>query len=512
MEDYEPKSRKGAGDGVRHQGGGAQDQKGDAPKRTSTSRSRSGRRDSGGTTTNASGGPGSSSSSSCHAAANEVDSDAGTSTPRQTSPTPAANTGAPKSEAKADPTSTSTLERVPTKRAHMGYAAFIVEVKGSPSDDVFRDPKSGDDRAESHFVTRSTDAKVVKRLGQQVSYATELCKRQHRHFCFSISICSHYARFIRWDRAGAIVSERFSVRDQPDLLCDFLWRFACASHAERGYDLTVEPATIQQAADFRLAIEAHVKSQGGPTVPPESEDAVKEHFEEKSVTAVHLLNSTHFDEPAGHCLLVSRPIVVPLSVAGRCTRTYWAVASRTKQVWLLKDTWRYDAPEEDSLKREGDVLRSLCEVTKNVPPVKHDEDVLRSFVVMDNSDLLGETDQLMIQHTHGTRVDHPLQTGDCADMNTPGDVQTTLTQDFLEHSWVCRAKRTLDQLKHFIIKRTHYRLVLGVAGYPLLRFKDSYELLRATYDAFGGTINSWYLVLALNVSLIMLLSSFESGV
>ncbi len=73
----------------------------------------------------------------------------------------------------------------------------------------------------------------------------------------------------------------------------------------------------------------------------------------------------------------------------------------------------------------------------------------------------------------------------------PGDVQTTLTQNFLEHWWVCRAGRTLDQLKRFIIKRTHYRLVLGVAGYPLLRFKDSNELLHATYDAFGGMIKLW---------------------
>ena len=61
-----------------------------------------------------------------------------------------------------------------------------------------------------------------------------------------------------------------------------------------------------------------------------------------------------------------------------------------------------------------------------------------------------------------------------------------LTQDFVQCQWVCRAERTPDKLKSFIIKRTHYRLVLRAAGYPLLRFKDSEELLRATYGAFGG--------------------------
>nr|VWO95586.1 Uncharacterized protein [Ganoderma boninense] len=350
-------------------------------------------------------------------------------TSRQTNPAPTANTSTPKSKRKLDSTCElqgppGSSELVPMKRAHMGYAALVIEVKGSSSDDSFRDPKSGDDRAKFHFVTQSTDIEALKRLGQQVSYATELCKRQHRHFCFTISICSHYARFIRWDRAGAIVSERFSVLDQPELLCDFLWRFAWASLAERGYDLTVEPATDQQAMVFKLAIEAHVKRQ--------------------SMSGSE--GSRHYaaEQPAGHYLLVSRPIAVPLSVAGRCTRAYWAVDSRTERVWLLKDTWRYDVPGED--------------------PIEHDEDILNSVV---RDDQLPESDILMIEYNHE-------------------DVQTTLTQNFLGHSWVCRAKRTLDEMKKFIIKRTHYRLVLNVAGYPLLRFHNSNELLYATYDAFGA--------------------------
>ncbi|PIL22327.1 hypothetical protein GSI_15015 [Ganoderma sinense ZZ0214-1] len=374
-------------------------------------------------------------------------------------------------DAAASPSESSSLgpQPVPMKRTHMGYAALVIEVKQSPLHDVFCDPRAKDNRAEFHFVTESTDVKVVKRLGQQVAYAGEICKRQHRHFCFTISICSHYARFIRWDRAGAIVSERFSVRAQPELLCDFLWRFACASPAQRGYDLTVEPATGDQAKAFESAIEAHIRSQGGPTRQPsyDLQDAVQEHYEKESVTVIHLPSSPSSPldhELVGHYLLVSRPIVIPLSVAGRGTRVYWAVDSRTNHVCLLKDTWRYDAPgEPDASEREGDILDDLGAVTTNVPPVMYHEDVLRSIVITDNP-WPEETDPLTVQHT-------------------VGDIQTTLTQDFLEQSWVCRANLTLDRQRRFIIKRTHYRLVLGVAGYPLLRFKDSNELLHATYDA-----------------------------
>ena len=299
------------------------------------------------------------------------------------------------------------------KHAHMGYATLVIEVKQSLLHDVFCDPTLTDNRAEFHFITESKQPKVLKRLGQQVSYASEMCKRQHRHFCFTISLCSHYARFIRWDRAGAIVSERFSVRTQPELLCDFLWRFAWASHAQRGYDLTVEPATAEQATIFKRAIEAHVTQQGGPTVEPKYRGAVKEHYEEASVTVIYLPGfqsstasplDSDSEEVVG-CLLVSRPIVIPLSVAGRGTRAYWAVDPRTEDVWLLKDTWRYRAPgEPEPSEREGDILRTVGEVTGNVPAVIHHRDVLRPIVVVDDDLSLDseEVDSLVIQHNGTT--------------------------------------------------------------------------------------------------------------
>ncbi|TBU45832.1 hypothetical protein BD309DRAFT_682107 [Dichomitus squalens] len=349
---------------------------------------------------------------------------------------------------------------VPVKRTDMGYAALVVEVKATSHEDVFCDPSSPDsDRNKWSFISQSNSKEARRRLGQIVAYASETCKRQHRHCCFSISMTGQFIRLIRWDRAGAIVSERFNVREKPELLCEFLWRFASASHTTRGYDLTVEPATPEQVTEFRSAVEKHIAQQGVISRNFYARDALKEHFDEQSVTAIHLPDSPYFEQD-GHYLLVSRPMSVPLSVTGRGTRTYWAVDSRTKQVQLLKDTWRYDVGQYRQ-ETEGQILRALSAITKHVPPVMHEEDVLKSVVVADD---LQDGQLLEIQYTSG-------------------DVQTTLTQDYLECPWVCRGGRTLGRMKQLVIRRIHHRLVLGAAGYPLQRFRHSEELLHGAYDA-----------------------------
>ncbi len=43
-----------------------------------------------------------------------------------------------------------------------------------------------------------------------------------------------------------------------------------------------------------------------------------------------------------------------------------------------------------------------------------------------------------------------------------------------------------------IAKRYHYRMVLGVAGYTLLRLRGTAELLHAGYDAFLGEFDIIY--------------------
>ncbi|KAI1781620.1 hypothetical protein LXA43DRAFT_861768, partial [Ganoderma leucocontextum] len=358
------------------------------------------------------------------------------------------------------------------KYSDMGFSALHFEVKSLPSGDFFQDIAAktfeGTHAAFNWIVDRGDETVSVTQfnnarhnLGQTVAYATEGCKRQHRRHYFTVSVSGHRIRFIRWDRAGAVVSEAFSVLDQPDLFCQFFWHFAHITDAERGYDLTVEPATEDQEEIFRQTIEQHVIAQleGDPkTSDSEVKTALEEHYQRNTVTVIHLPHSPQFNDPdlKGHHLLVSRPIAVPLSVAGRSTRTYWAVDSRTGKVVLLKDTWRYDTIRIDvsggrRAEREGDILESMKDAVVNIPDVIHQEDV-PDFTIDAAS---------MIQYDR----DH---------------AQTTQTQDYIDADWACGA----NHRTHVIVKRIHYRLVLDIAGYTLLRLRGTSELLYGARDAF----------------------------
>ncbi|EPQ50675.1 hypothetical protein GLOTRDRAFT_14307, partial [Gloeophyllum trabeum ATCC 11539] len=61
--------------------------------------------------------------------------------------------------------------------------------------------------------------------GQIIGYAAEIFAYQHRTHLFSLVILGHYARFVRWDRSGAVFSKKINYADKPKLLSDFIWRF-----------------------------------------------------------------------------------------------------------------------------------------------------------------------------------------------------------------------------------------------------------------------------------------------
>ncbi|KAI0671016.1 hypothetical protein C8Q78DRAFT_991673 [Trametes maxima] len=116
----------------------------------------------------------------------------------------------------------------PTSRTHMGFAATFIEVKAKDSMDHYRDPPPGEkdrngwvfvvgDRSSGGHGDGSDDA--VHALGQNSAYAVDTQARQHRVFCFSVSISGYSARLIRWDRTGIIVSESFNLLSEPQFLC-----------------------------------------------------------------------------------------------------------------------------------------------------------------------------------------------------------------------------------------------------------------------------------------------------
>ena len=157
------------------------------------------------------------------------------------------------------------------------------------------------------------------------------------------------------------------------ILAEFLWRFSKLTNAERGHDMTIQTASPQEEQLFRDVIQDYVHSQLD-AAGEELEKAVSVHYQPGHVAIVPV-RSQHPSNPeeAPQYFLISRPVVSPLTLAGRCTRGYWSVAVATKRVCFLKDTWRtYARPGS-----EGETLENLNKLgVRNIPSLALHGDVL----------------------------------------------------------------------------------------------------------------------------------------
>ncbi|KAF8167522.1 hypothetical protein B0H34DRAFT_682206 [Crassisporium funariophilum] len=77
--------------------------------------------------------------------------------------------------------------------------------------------------------------------GQIAAYAGLALSMAFRGHFFSMLIMGRYARFIRWDRRGAVVTYRFDYTRKPDLIFNFYLRYGQLTLSQRGFDTTVEP-------------------------------------------------------------------------------------------------------------------------------------------------------------------------------------------------------------------------------------------------------------------------------
>ncbi|KAJ8496247.1 hypothetical protein ONZ51_g1188 [Trametes cubensis] len=339
-----------------------------------------------------------------------------------------------------------------TTRTELGYTELFIKVSPDPTADFFEDPPptaAQDTSTSCDFLRDIADdtvyAEAEKAFGLSIAFAVEILARQQRAFLFSISMSGSLARLYRWDRAGCIVTQAFDVRERPELLTEFLWRFSALSDAERGFDTTIELASSAEEALFRDSIRKYVSSQLDIT-GEELNKAVFAHYQPGYVVAVHILEPPESEAVPTHRYLVSRPVVSPLHLTGRCTRGYWAVQVNTGRLAFLKDTWR---PPSHTV-TEGDTLLRLNDLgVRNVPELA----------------------------AHGDVFD--VRPG-LANTTTSPVYQSTKTDVWTDEPWIC----AIDGEPVEVIALRHYRLVTYTVGYSLKSLRGTDELLRATYDAF----------------------------
>ncbi|KAK0496650.1 hypothetical protein EDD18DRAFT_171205 [Armillaria luteobubalina] len=105
------------------------------------------------------------------------------------------------------------------------------------------EPIPEDVKVLSNFPFENDSIEGRETRGQISCYAGATMMVQHRSHFFTILICGRFARFVRWDRSGAIVSKRFNYTQEKTLIFNFYSRFAQLSPSQRGKDPTVSPLT-----------------------------------------------------------------------------------------------------------------------------------------------------------------------------------------------------------------------------------------------------------------------------
>jgi hypothetical protein len=266
--------------------------------------------------------------------------------------------------------------------------AMFLEVKSLDKHDAFADPPQdtlsnlfGEERDiflnNWKFECDTTHGMLAR--GQMIAYALTQIGSQFRQFAFSVAIIGKHARIIRWDRGGAVVTERFDYTEQPGLLADFFWRFSLASAERMGLDQSV----TEVEADFdgrnictklKLPLSTKLFYYGVP-----DDDISRAQRNDPDLTALYRY-------------IGPRPHFPSRSLIGRATRSLPVYDPVQDRVVYLKDTWRIDS---DDMQKEGDTYRQL-----------HDYQVPHIAPFERGNDLEG----------HGSH---------------------TMTHEYVEESWVC---------------------------------------------------------------------------
>lgn len=324
--------------------------------------------------------------------------------------------------------------------------ALYVEFKKDSESDPFRDDQPSDTPQALNIHGQDTQ-------GQLISYALQMFRYQHRTCLYSIVVMGYEARIIRWDRSGAIVTEKFNYVERPAKLCRFFLAFARATPAEQGYDTTVTPV-LKGTANWEL-MDVMAKQQ------LKWRDYAREFFE-TSITDPSIKRwkmtvvETKLDRKKKKKttkkieVLVGAAHVPCDSVVGRGTRIFVGLRCNSKPLddpdicpfVALKDVWRVQV-----LEKEGDIMRELNQAgVKSIPTV-----AVHSDVVVKSKAQITQTDahyKKMFKKAHGKDV--PL-----------------LDNPFRTH--------------------VHYRMVEEEVCQRLSSFKRGYELLKLIRDYLRGT-------------------------
>ncbi|TBU56134.1 hypothetical protein BD310DRAFT_1025944, partial [Dichomitus squalens] len=245
-----------------------------------------------------------------------------------------------------------------------------------------------DDREQAQTDTNAKKRKASR--GQIITYADLLFYLQHRVFLFMLLVIGCRFRLICWDRSGILVTRSTDYYENPQLLCEFMWRISYQPQEALGLDptatrLTLRPNLTNEMDDVldelrKLAVDQIPRTLDEPLPEGYIFQYVLDMFAE-SIRCPEFpryeLRIT--DGENTHKFLVGKPAYRGSGALRGCVRGWVALDLEKKRFVWLKDTWR---PWGESIEKEGDVLLRLNEAhIEGVPTVVCHGDVEEQVTV-----------------------------------------------------------------------------------------------------------------------------------
>ncbi|EED81544.1 predicted protein [Postia placenta Mad-698-R] len=231
--------------------------------------------------------------------------------------------------------------------------------------DKERDGAGSNRQAEKDSFLPQTHG-AVKARSQISEYALHLMQSQPRQFCFMVVVAGCYARILRWDRAGAIVSEPFEFVKDSSTMVTFLYKYGTMTQEERGFDTSVVEAP-RHDIDEMIVWKVGMVEDGklSPYHTERFKDAMETKWpiykvtipRENLISAAELepkvdeacvpedSSQSHSDIPAEDLtLLIGKPLSMSNSPTGHSTIGYVAFDIRGKRLVFMRDSWPLDSP------------------------------------------------------------------------------------------------------------------------------------------------------------------------
>lgn len=223
---------------------------------------------------------------------------------------------------------------------------MILEIKEGVKMDPFYELAEAKDLG---TIAKSDDNSCQIR-GQLAQYAAELFNHQHRTHAFQLFIAGDFARFLYWDRAGAVVSDRFDYVQCPEILAEFIWRYNHMLPSRRGWDSSVTEPSATEVQEFRLTVTQFLTEMKDPDSPQRwiknAEDTLDTDYPPYKMTVGAVKTGKTQD------IIIQKPFEVCKSPTGRSTRAYLAYSLTSEKIIFMKDSWRVEIQQlsdEDSI-------------------------------------------------------------------------------------------------------------------------------------------------------------------